>query len=311
MIPVIDFSKVDGEERAETLAQIANGCEEWGFFQLANHGIPVELLERVKKVCSACYKLRQESFKESNPVQLLNKLVEEESEGGNVEPLNDVDWEDVFVLQDDKPWPSNPPEFKETMREYRKELRKLAERVMEAMDENLGLERGYISRAFSANGEHEPFFGTKVSHYPPCPRPDLVDGLRAHTDAGGVILLFQDDEVGGLQILKDGKWVDVQPVKHSIVINTGDQIEVLSNGRYKSVWHRVLVSSHGNRRSIASFYNPSLKATIAPATKLVASQPREVGASYPEFVFGDYMDVYVKQKFHPKEPRFQAVAAAL
>lgn len=80
--------------------------------QLANHGIPVELLEHVKKVCSACYKLRQESFKESNPVQLLNKLVEEESEGGNVERLNDVDWEDVFVLQDDKPWPSNPPEFK-------------------------------------------------------------------------------------------------------------------------------------------------------------------------------------------------------
>jgi len=33
-IPVIDFSKLDGEERAETLAQIANGCEEWGFFQV-------------------------------------------------------------------------------------------------------------------------------------------------------------------------------------------------------------------------------------------------------------------------------------
>ncbi|RWW88710.1 hypothetical protein BHE74_00002405, partial [Ensete ventricosum] len=112
MIPVIDFSKVDGEERAETLAQIANGCEEWGFFQLVNHGIPVELLERVKKVCSACYKLRQESFTESSPVQLLNKLIEEETEGGNVKRLNDVDWEDVFVLQDDKPWPSSPPEFK-------------------------------------------------------------------------------------------------------------------------------------------------------------------------------------------------------
>jgi aminocyclopropanecarboxylate oxidase len=28
-IPVIDFSKV-----AKTMAQIANGCEEWGFFQV-------------------------------------------------------------------------------------------------------------------------------------------------------------------------------------------------------------------------------------------------------------------------------------
>ena len=34
VVPVIDFSKLDGPERAETMAQIANGCEEWGFFQV-------------------------------------------------------------------------------------------------------------------------------------------------------------------------------------------------------------------------------------------------------------------------------------
>ncbi|RWV87777.1 hypothetical protein BHE74_00027408 [Ensete ventricosum] len=92
---------------------------------------------------------------------------------------------------------------------------------MEAMDEKLGLEKGYIRKAFSAKGEHQTFIGTKVSHYSPCPCPDLVDGLRANTDAGGIILLFQDDEVGGLQIPKDGQWIDVQPVKNSIVITPG------------------------------------------------------------------------------------------
>ncbi|XP_008781612.2 1-aminocyclopropane-1-carboxylate oxidase [Phoenix dactylifera] len=305
-IPVIDFSKLDGKERAQTLAKIANGCEEWGFFQLVNHGIPVELLERVKKVCSECYKLREEGFKESIPVQLLNKLVDQEMEGSTVKRLDEVDWEDVFFLQDDNEWPSNPPEFQETMKEYRKEVKKLAEKVMEAMDENLGLEKGYIKKAFSSSGEHEPFFGTKVSHYPPCPRPDLVNGLRAHTDAGGVVLLFQDDQVGGLQILKHGRWIDVQPVENAIVINTGDQIEVVSNGRYKSAWHRVLATPDGNRRSIASFYNPSFKAIIAPLT---VPMEEEASASYPKFVFGDYMDVYVKHKFEPKEPRFEAVAA--
>ncbi|XP_008799053.2 1-aminocyclopropane-1-carboxylate oxidase-like [Phoenix dactylifera] len=303
-IPVIDFSKLEGKETAETLAKIANGCEEWGFFQLLNHGIPVDLLERVKKVCSECYKLREEGFKESKPVQLLNGLVNQETEEGTVKLLDEVDWEDVFVLQDDNEWPSNPPEFKETMMEYRIELKKLAEKVMEAMDVNLGLEKGYIKKAFSGNGRHEPFFGTKVSHYPPCPRPDLVNGLRAHTDAGGVILLFQDDQVGGLQILRNGRWIDVQPVENAIVINVGDQIEVLSNGRYKSVWHRVVAPPDGNRSSVASFYNPSLVATIAPvATK------EEACASYPKYLFGDYMNVYVKQKFQPKEPRFAAGAA--
>lgn len=190
------------------------------------------------------------------------------------------------------------------MKEYRRELRNLAEKVMEVMEENLGLERGHIKKAFAGGGDYAPFFGTKVSHYPPCPRPDLANGLRAHTDAGGVILLFQDDRVGGLQILKDGCWIDVQPITNTIVINTGDQIEVISNGKYKSVLHRVLATCTGNRRSVASFYNPALKATIAPAIE----GEGDMGL-YPEFVFGDYMDFYVKQKFLPKEPRFEAMRA--
>ncbi|CAL0319429.1 unnamed protein product [Lupinus luteus] len=305
-VPVIDFSKLNGEERAQTLAQIANGCEEWGFFQLINHGIPEELLERVKKVSSECYKLeREENFKKSKAVKLINELAEKK----NGEKLEHVDWEDVFTILNDNEWPVKSPSFRETMTEYRTELKKLAERVMEVMDENLGLPNGYIKKALNGGDEDNAFFGTKVSHYPPCPYPELVNGLRAHTDAGGVILLFQDDKIGGLQMLKDGEWIDVQPLPNAIVINTGDQIEVLSNGRYKSCWHRVLSFPDGNRRSIASFYNPPLKATIYPAPKLVEKENQEVDDTYPKFVFGDYMSVYAEQKFLPKEPRFQAVRA--
>ncbi|KAJ7959175.1 1-aminocyclopropane-1-carboxylate oxidase [Quillaja saponaria] len=302
-IPVIDFSKLNGEERAKTMAEIANGCEEWGFFQLVNHGIPDELLERVKKVCSEYYKLEKEDeFKNSMTMKLLNDLEEEKGEKSK-----NVDWEDVITLLDNNEWPAKTPGFKETMAEYRSELKKLAEKVMKVMDENLGLPLGYIKKAFNGGDGNNAFFGTKVSHYPPCPNPELVNGLRAHTDAGGVILLFQDDQVGGLQILKDEQWIDVQPLPNSIVINTGDQIEVLSNGQYKSVWHRVLATLDGNRRSIASFYNPSLQATIAPAPELVGRTNQEKDNTYPKFVFADYMSVYAEQKFLPKEPRFQAV----
>ncbi|KAH7524559.1 hypothetical protein FEM48_Zijuj06G0132200 [Ziziphus jujuba var. spinosa] len=278
--------------------------------QLVNHGIPEELLERVKKVCSQCFNQeREENFKNSAAVKLLNDVAENKTD----QKLDNLDWEDVFILMDNTEWPSNTPGFRETMAEYRSELKKLAVKVMEVMDENLGLPKGYIKKAFNGGEEDNAFFGTKVSHYPPCPHPELINGLRAHTDAGGVILLFQDDKVGGLQILKDGEWIDVQPLPNSIVINTGDQIEVLSNGRYKSVWHRVLATPNGNRRSIASFYNPSLKATIAPAPQLVENSANQEYhdrvITYPKFVFGDYMSVYAEQKFLPKEPRFQSVRA--
>lgn len=111
------------------------------------------------------------------------------------------------------------------MREFGRAVEKLAERMLELMDENLGLEKGYLKAAFRGS-EGRPTLGTKVSNYPPCPRPEIVKGLRAHTDAGGVILLFQDDRVSGLQLLKDGRWVDVPPMKHAIVVNLGDQLEV-------------------------------------------------------------------------------------
>lgn len=80
--------------------------------QLVNHGIPEELLERVKKVSSECYKLeREEKFKTSTPVKLLNELVENKSHN----KIDNVDWEDVFLLSDDvieSEWPKETPEFR-------------------------------------------------------------------------------------------------------------------------------------------------------------------------------------------------------
>lgn len=111
------------------------------------------------------------------------------------------------------------------MKEFAKKLENLAEELLDLLCENLGLEKGYLKKAFY--GSKGPTFGTKVSNYPPCPKPDLIKGLRAHTDAGGIILLFQDDKVSGLQLLKDGNWIDVPPMRHAIVVNLGDQLEVI------------------------------------------------------------------------------------
>jgi isopenicillin N synthase-like dioxygenase len=42
-------------------------------------------------------------------------------------------------------------------------------------------------------------------------------------------------------------------------------VQVLSNGRYRSVLHRAVVSSSKARISIPTFYCPSPDAVIAPA----------------------------------------------
>ena len=256
-------------------------------------------VERLTK--DHCKRVREQRF-----LEFASTALQDGGGGALGAKAENLDWESTFFVRhlpesNLAELPDLDDGYRRAMRRFASELEALAERLLDLLCENLGLEKGYLARAFRGPSKGSPTFATKVSSYPPCPRPDLVSGLRAHTDAGGIILLFQDDQVGGLEVLKDGRWTDVQPLAGAIVVNTGDQIEVLSNGRYRSAWHRVLPMPDGNRRSIASFYNPANEATISPA---VAG-----GEAYPKYVFGDYMDVYAKHKFQAKEPRFEAVKA--
>lgn len=82
---------------------------------------------------------------------------------------------------------------------------------------------------------------------------------------------------------------------------------MITNGKYKSVMHRVVARRDGNRMSIASFYNPGADAVIFPAPELVQRESESAKGTYPKFVFEDYMNLYVRQKFQAKEPRFEAM----
>ncbi|KAF8016736.1 hypothetical protein BT93_H2072 [Corymbia citriodora subsp. variegata] len=303
--PVINMENLNGEKRAITMDKIKDACENWGFFELVNHGIPPELMDTIERMTKGHYKKCME--------QRFRELVESKGLEYVQTEVHDLDWESTFHLKhlpvsNISQIPDLDDDYRKVMKEFAVKLEKLADELMDLLCENLGLEKGYLKKAFY--GSNGPNFGTKVSNYPPCPKPDLIKGLRAHTDAGGIILLFQDDKVSGLQLLKDGQWVDVPPMRHSIVVNLGDQIEVITNGKYKSVLHRVVAQTDGNRMSIASFYNPGSDAVIYPAPALVESEAEEAGeAAYPKFVFEDYMTLYAALKFQAKAPRFQAMKA--
>ncbi|XP_062013567.1 1-aminocyclopropane-1-carboxylate oxidase 1 [Rosa rugosa] len=301
--PVVNMEQLNGEERQATMKKINDACENWGFFELVNHGISHELMDKVEKLTKEHYrKCMEQRFKEMVASKGLESVNSE---------IEDLDWESTFFLRH-LPYsnisqiPDLDEDYREAMKEFAVELEKLAEQLLDLLCENLGLDKGYLKKAFY--GSEGPNFGTKVSNYPPCPKPDLIKGLRAHTDAGGIILLFQDDKVSGLQLLKDDQWIDVPPMHHSIVINLGDQLEVITNGKYKSVMHRVIAQPDGNRMSIASFYNPGNDAFISPAPAMLEKQTEEC-PTYPKFVFDDYMKLYSGLKFQAKEPRFEAMKA--
>uniref|UniRef100_A0A0E0JKF2 Fe2OG dioxygenase domain-containing protein n=1 Tax=Oryza punctata TaxID=4537 RepID=A0A0E0JKF2_ORYPU len=312
-IPVIDLKGLAGgdDDRELTMAKLHEACKDWGFFWVDNHGVEAALMEEVKSFVYRHYEDHLENkFYASDLAKNLHLNTDDDDDvlvdGGDGALADKADWEATYFIQhrpknNAADFPDIPPAARESLDAYIAQAVSLAELLAGCISLNLGLgDANRVRDAFAP-----PFVGTKFAMYPACPRPDLVWGLRAHTDAGGIILLLQDDAVGGLEFHRGGReWVPVGPTKDGrLFVNIGDQVEVLSGGAYKSVVHRVAAGTEGRRLSVATFYNPGPDAVIAPATTASAA-----AAPYPgPYRYGDYLDYYQGTKFGDKAARFQAV----
>ncbi|KAJ4732172.1 2-oxoglutarate (2OG) and Fe(II)-dependent oxygenase superfamily protein [Rhynchospora pubera] len=279
-IPIIDLSSPN---KSLIISQIANACEKYGFFQVVNHGITEEMLRKVMGIGKEFFKLPPEEkakLYSDDPAKKMRL-----STSFNVRKETVHNWRDYlrlhcYPLEEFVPdWPSKPELFKEIMSTYCTQVRQLGFRLFGYISEGLGLETDYIENVLGEQEQH-----LAVNYYPQCPEPELTYGLPAHTDPNALTILLQDQQVSGLQVLKEGKWIAVDPVPWAFTINIGDQLQALSNGRYRSVWHRAVVNSNKERMSIASFLCPCNSALICPPKKLTEKSP----AIYRSYTYDEY-----------------------
>ena len=112
--------------------------------------------------------------------------------------------------------------YSELCLEYTKIIRKLVGELLRGISNNLGLDEGYIDKAMNMDSGLQIL---TVNLYPPCPQPEEAMGMPPHSDHG-LLTLFIQNGVGGLQVQHKGKWFDVNPTPNSILVNTGDHLEV-------------------------------------------------------------------------------------
>jgi isopenicillin N synthase-like dioxygenase len=110
---------------------------------------------------------------------------------------------------------------RDTIVKYSNSMKDLAQRLLRIISGNLNLPPSYIEEVVG-----EVYQNITISYYSPCPQPDLALGLQSHSDMGAITLLIQDD-VGGLEVLKDGMWIPVAPLPDGILVILADQTEVL------------------------------------------------------------------------------------
>lgn len=288
-IPIIDLGGLSGADHrvsSSILEQISDACKEWGFFQITNHGVNPDLMDRVREAWRQFFHLPMEVKQ-----QYANSPKTYEGYGSRlgIEKGAILDWSDYYYLhylplslKDCNKWPHLPTQCREMFDEYGRELVKLCGRLVKALSINLGLDEKILENAF---GGEEIGACLRVNFYPKCPRPELALGLSSHSDPGGMTMLLPDDEVPGLQVRKCDNWITVKPARHAFIVNIGDQIQVLSNAIYKSVEHRVIVNSDKERVSLAFFYNPKSDIPIKPIKELVTMDRPSL---YPPMTFDEY-----------------------
>ncbi|KAL3523986.1 hypothetical protein ACH5RR_016820 [Cinchona calisaya] len=295
-IPLIDLGDLKNDDitkREATLKQLFLACSEWGFFQVVNHGVSPQLLDRAREVWYGFFHQPME-VKQA----YANSPVTYEGYGSRlgVQKGAVLDWGDYYYLhylpcslKDHEKWPALPSDLREVIDEYSAQVVKFCGTLMKILSKNLGLGEEILQNAF---GGDDIGACLRVNFYPKCPQPELTLGLSPHSDPGGLTVLLPDENVAGLQVRKDDQWITVKPAPHAFIVNIGDQTQVLSNARYKSIEHRVIVNSDKERVSLAFFYNPKSDLPIGPAEELVTP---ETPALYPAMTFDQYR-LYIRTK---------------
>ena len=76
-------------------------------------------------------------------------------------------------------------------------------------------------------------------------------------------------------------------------------VQVITNGRYKSVEHRTITNQERAILSVALFYNPGINAEFAPSSKIVEEDQQLV---YRKFIHEECIRYYVSRHLKGKHP---------
>ncbi|XP_071712512.1 feruloyl CoA ortho-hydroxylase F6H1-3-like [Rutidosis leptorrhynchoides] len=287
-IPIIDMSNWNDANVAKS---ICDAAQKWGFFQIVNHGVPIRVLEDVKDATHEFFKmLPQEKQKYSKEQSGTNNVRFATSFSPRAEKA--LEWKDylsLFYVSDDEAASLWPPVCRNQALEYMKSTQLVVKKLLTLLMKGLNIKQLDDTKESVLMGSKR----INLNYYPKCPNPELTVGVGRHSDVSTLTILLQD-EIGGLYVRNTDtlKWIHVPPVSGSLVINVGDALQIMSNGKYKSVEHRVSANGTSDRISVPIFVNPRPSDVIGPFAEVVQSGEKPV---YKQVLYSDYVKHFFRK----------------
>ncbi|KAG5568311.1 hypothetical protein H5410_064672 [Solanum commersonii] len=236
-IPIIDASNWDDPKMAD---QICEAAQNWGFFQVINHGVPIEEKKKYTKENSVSSNVRYgTSF--------------------TPEAEKTLGWRDYLSLvhiSDDEATSFWPTSCREEALEYLKSCDTVIRKILKLL-------KGGLNVREIDEEKEELLMGLKrinFNYYPKCPNPELSVGVGRHSDISTITVLLQDN-IGGLYVKKHetNVWIHIPPVNGAL-----------------SVEHCVIANGSNNRVSVPIFLHPKATSVIGPLKEVLQNGEKPI-----------------------------------
>jgi isopenicillin N synthase-like dioxygenase len=275
-LPILDLSLLDqGPEAAARFRDdLRTATRDVGFFYLTGTGISPELEARLLQAAKDFFALPEAEklaienvtsphFRGYTRVggELTQGRVDWREQidiGPERDAITDPDGPGYNRLVGPNLWPPAQPELREVVTEWHDRLTEISRTLLRAWALSLGAEEEYFDRHFG-----DPQTLIKIVRYPGKDDPTPQQGVGAHKDSGVLTLLWVEPGKGGLQVQRDGEWVDAPPVPGAFVVNIGELLEYATQGYLTATNHRVISPRYPDERiSVPFFFNPALDAVL-------------------------------------------------
>ncbi len=300
-IPLLDLQDfmVGGDPQLAFIQQLGAALENTGFFALVNHGISQDLIQQAYQAIATFF-TQPAAVKQQYEDPLLNgqrgytRFGREHAKDHPYPDLKEF-WHLGRSLPSGHPladrYPANPlptevPEFQPILAQLYAQLEICAMQLLRACALYLG-EAEELLVQMAVDGDTI----LRAIHYPPIPPDAHPASLRAaaHEDIN-LITLLCEATAGGLELLqKDGSWLPIPALPGQIIVDSGDMLQQLTNGLFKSTTHRVV--NPGNNRdrrfSIPFFVHPRAEVDLTPLPNCITRTGGN--PKFPSITAGTYL----------------------